>query len=176
MLAEQFEAIQASVEHVRARGICLPVEDVMLFRMLVAIGRSLSQLAEEAIRPFGLTEPEFRVLVELFSKPSSRGHPGELCAGAGQSPASVTRTTDTLVARGLISRAPSEQDRRRMVLRVTAAGETLIHSMLPAAFEHVRTLFASCSSETRQLLLTHLNEIATVLDKADPETLAGGDR
>jgi MarR family transcriptional regulator, negative regulator of the multidrug operon emrRAB len=167
MLAEQFEAIQASVERVRARGVALPVDDVVLFRVLVLVGRSLGQHTEEAIRPFGLAEAEFRVLVELFSRPSGVGHPGELCAGATQSPATMTRTTDGLVGRGLISRVPSELDRRRMILRITTEGEALVRLMLPGAFDHMRTLFDAFSGEARRLLLGHLKEVAAALDQLE---------
>jgi MarR family transcriptional repressor of emrRAB len=167
MLAEQFEAIQASVERVCARGIDLPMDDVVLFRILVLVGRSLGQHTEEAIRPFGLAEAEFRALVELFSRPSGVGHPGDLCAGATQSPATMTRTTDALVSRGLISRVPSEQDRRRMILRITAEGEALVRRMLPGAFDHMRTLFAAFSREARAALLGHLRQVAAALDQLE---------
>ena len=171
MLAEQFEAIQSTVERLAARGIPLPVDDVVLFRALSIVGRRLNHLADEAIRPFGLAEAEFRVLVELFAQPLGIGHPGDLCAGAGQSPATMTRTTDALVGRGLISRELSEQDRRRMILRITAEGENLVRRILPAAFEHMRALFAACSGEVRRLLLAQLKEVAAAMDQLDEATL-----
>ncbi|HKC15645.1 MAG TPA: MarR family winged helix-turn-helix transcriptional regulator, partial [Steroidobacteraceae bacterium] len=74
----------------------------MMFRTLVLLGRALAQLADEAIRPSGLGEAEFRVLMLLYSQPDGVAHPGELCPGSGQSPANMSRITDTLVALDMI--------------------------------------------------------------------------
>ncbi len=167
MLAEQFAAIRAAVSRLQKRGVVLPLDDVVLFRTLVLLGRSLGQFAEIAMRPYGLAEGDLRALVELFSQPDGIGHPGSLCAGTSQSPATMTRTTDVLVERGLISRVPSVQDRRRMILRVTPAGEALVRRILPSFYGHVRPLFQGWSAEARGLLLQQLNEVAVALDQLD---------
>jgi len=59
-----------------------------------------------------------------------RAHPGDLCSALGQSPANMTRVSDALVERKLITRILSGQDRRRMVMRITAKGEALVHECL----------------------------------------------
>jgi MarR family transcriptional repressor of emrRAB len=167
MLAEQFAAIRAAVIRLQKRGVPVALDDVVLFRTLVLLGRSLAQFAETAMRPYGLAEGELRALVELFSQPKGMGHPGSLCVGTNQSPATMTRTTDVLVERGLISRVPSEQDRRRMILQVTPAGETLVRRILPSFYEQVRPLFQDWSAESRGLLLKQLHEVAKALDQLD---------
>ena len=148
----------------------------MLFRTLLLLGRSLGQFAETAMRPYGLAEGELRALVELFSQPEGIGHPGRLCAGTSQSPATMTRTTDVLVERGLISRVASEQDRRRMILRVTPEGEALVRRILPSFYEQVRPLFQNCSADARGQLLKQLNDLALALDQLDapPEAPTSG--
>ncbi len=176
MLAEQLTAIRAAVIRLQKRGVSLPLDDVVLFRTLFLLGRSLGQFAETAMRPYDLAESELRALVELFSQPEGTGHPGSLCAGTSQSPATMTRSTDVLVERGLISRVPSEQDRRRMILQVTPEGEALVRRILPSFYEHVRPLFQNWSADARALLLRQLNELAVALDRLDapPEASAGG--
>jgi MarR family transcriptional repressor of emrRAB len=79
----------------------------------------------------------------------------------------MTRSTDVLVERGLISRVPSAQDRRRMILRVTPEGEALVRRILPSFYEHVRPLFQDWSADARAVLLKQLNELAVALDRLD---------
>ncbi len=165
MLKDQIQAIKTGFDDAKARGLAVRAEDALLFRTLLLIGRALAPLADEAIRPSGLAEAEFRVLMQLFSKPDGIGHPSELCAGAAHSPANITRITDTLVARNLISRIPSEQDRRRMILCVTSEGEALIRRFIPAAFSKLSKLFATLSAESRAQLMAHLGEIAAAYDQ-----------
>lgn len=165
MLKDQIQAIRTGIEGAKARGLVIRGEDALLFRTLLLVGRALAPLADEAIRPSGLAEAEFRVLMQLYSQPDGVGHPSELCAGAAHSPANISRITDTLVARNLISRFPSEQDRRRMILCVTSDGEALIRRFIPAAFAKLSTLFATLSDESRAQLMVHLSEIAAAYDQ-----------
>ncbi len=172
MLTTQLKAIKTGIAGAQARGLNVAAENALLFRTLLLVGRALGTLADEAIRPSGLLEAEFRVLMQLFSQPQGVGHPGELCAGSSHSPANISRITDTLVARGLISRSASEQDRRRMNLRVTATGEELIRHFVPSAFQQIGSLFATLSDQSRAQLLAHLDEIAAAYDQmaGEPHT------
>ena len=165
MLTTQLQAIKTGIAAAQARGLDVPAENALLFRTLLLVGRAVGTLADEAIRPSGLLEAEFRVLMQLYSRPDGVGHPGELCAGSAHSPANISRITDTLVARGLISRSASEQDRRRMILRVAAEGEELIRRFVPSAFRQIGTLFATLSAESRAQLLAQLDEIAAAYDQ-----------
>ena len=164
MLSVQVEAIGKAMRGARERGLPIPIEDALLLRTLVIVGRALAQLADEAIRPSGLADGEFRVLMQLFSQREGIGHPSELCVGADQSPANITRITDALVARGLISRMPSAQDRRRTILQVTPEGEALIRS-LPEAFAACQQLFLMLSAEERAGLRVHLSRVVQAYDQ-----------
>lgn len=172
MLAEQIAAIRAAVIRLQKRDFALPLEDVMLFRTLLLVGRSLEQFAESAMGPYGLAEGELRALVQLYSQPEGTGHPGSLCAATNQSPATMTRTTDVLVERGLISRVPSAQDRRRMILKVTPEGEALVRRILPSFYDQVRPLFGGWPAEARTQLLRQLNELAAALDRLETLKMA----
>jgi MarR family transcriptional regulator, negative regulator of the multidrug operon emrRAB len=170
VLKDQVQAITEGIGGARARGLAIPADDAVLFRTLLLVGRALAHLADEAIRPSGLAEAEFRVLTQLYSLPDGVGNPSELCAGSAHSPANISRITDTLVARQLISRVPSEQDRRRMILRVTAEGEALIRRFIPSAFAPIGTLFATLSHDSRAQLTAQLTEIAAAYDRLMAES------
>src|ERR1019366_3647210 len=119
----QFQKLEANLERLRGRMPDLPTSCVLLSRLLQHLGRGMSAMLEHEIRPCGLTEAEFRVLTTLFSQPDGVANPGDLCSRAAQSPANMSRICDALVGRDLITRVLSDQDRRRMVLRITPQGE-----------------------------------------------------
>src|ERR1700694_5837337 len=115
----QFEMREPNLKGLSARVPDLPITGILLCRLVLHLGRQMSAMFEQQIRPFGLAEAEFRVLTTLFSQPDGVAHPGDLCSRAAQSPANMSRICDALVGRDLITRVLSDQDRRRMVLRIT---------------------------------------------------------
>lgn len=147
-----------------ARFSELPVVETVALRLLVLLGREISSRLEQALRPHGLNESEFRTLIMLFSQPDGVAHPGTLCASAAQSPANMTRVADGLCERGLITRVPSERDRRRAILRITPAGEDLARTLLPQTAAYTRDLFAPMPPQERQALLEQLQSLLSRID------------
>jgi MarR family transcriptional regulator, negative regulator of the multidrug operon emrRAB len=86
-------------------------------------------------------------------------NPSELCARASQSPANMSRISDALVSRDLITRVLSAHDRRRMVLRITEQGEELVRRLLPIMFVPLRTLFADFPEPAQRQLLAQLKQL-----------------
>src|ERR1700685_1859728 len=127
----QFDKLEANLRALSGRMPDLPFTEILLCRLLLHIGREMAAAFEQKIRPFGLAEAEFRVLTTLFSQPDGVAHPSDLCTRAAQSPANMSRISDALVGRGLITRVSSVHDRRRMVLRITGEGEAFVRQLLP---------------------------------------------
>ncbi len=150
-----------------------PITGIMLSRLLLQLGRGVAAMLEQQIRPFGLTEAEFRVLTVLYSQPEGAAHPSELCARTSQSPANMSRISDALVERELITRLSSEQDRRRMVLRITEQGEALVRRLLPLLFEPLRELFGDLSDAEQQQLIAQLKHLGMKLE--DPLSAQAGE-
>lgn len=173
MLTAQLVEIDAGIHRVaaKAEGV-LPVDSAMLFRTLILLGRELTQVLESSIRPFGLNETEYRVLMILFSQPDGMGHPTELCAGAAQSPANMTRLIDSLVARQLVGRSPGVEDRRRTALQITPAGEALVRQVLPHLAGSLRNVFSVMNTAEQRQLITQLQGIATTMDGMDRSKVA----
>jgi DNA-binding MarR family transcriptional regulator len=97
-----------------------------------------------------LSVPQFRALA------FSRNHPGtslsNLAEHLGLTPASTSKLVDGLVARDLVERRESTEDRRRITLNLTALG----FSVWEQAFHHTQGALASRLSrlpETEQELL-----------------------
>jgi MarR family transcriptional regulator, negative regulator of the multidrug operon emrRAB len=162
----QFQKLDANLERLRARMPDLPKSTVLLTRLLLHMGRGMGSMLEIQIRPSGLTEAEFRVLMTLFSQPEGCAHPGDLCAKTSQSPANMSRISDALVGRDLITRLSSLHDRRKMVLRISEQGEELVRGLLPTMFGPLREMFKDFSEEEQLQLIEQLKLLGTKLDQA----------
>jgi MarR family transcriptional repressor of emrRAB len=161
----QFQQLEVNLKRLQGRLPDLPVSSVLLTRMIQNLGRVMSSMLEQQIRPFGLAEVEFRVLTTLFSQPDGCAHPTELCARTSQSPANMSRISDALVSRDLITRVSSMRDRRKMVLRITEQGEDLVRRLLPTLFGPLREMFKDFSEEAQQQLIVQLKHLGSMLDQ-----------
>jgi MarR family transcriptional regulator, negative regulator of the multidrug operon emrRAB len=160
------DVVVASLTRLKERIPQAPISKILLSRLLVELGRGMSGRLELAIRPFGLAEPEFRVLTVLFSQPEGIAHPSELCARTAQSPANMSRIADALVSRDLITRVSSTKDRRRMVLRITEQGEELVRHLMPALFAPLEALLAEFTSAELDQLVALLARLFERLARA----------
>jgi DNA-binding MarR family transcriptional regulator len=143
----------------------LPKHSVMLSRLLVQLGRSMAALLEHENKPLGLSETEFRVLTTLFAQADSGAYPTELCAKTSQSPANMSRISDALVSRDLITRGSSALDRRKMVLRITEAGEELVRRLMPRLYGSLRELFEGFPDDEQLRLVGQLKRLGANVDK-----------
>jgi MarR family transcriptional repressor of emrRAB len=162
----QFELVEAHLKQLGERIPELPVPGILMCRMILTLGREMAAGFEQKIRPFGLNEPEFRVLSTLFSQASGVAHPGDLCAAAAQSPANMSRIADALVSRHLITRVLSVQDRRRMELRITEKGEQLVRTLLPKMIEPLNDMLRDFPESDQLQVIALLKRLATVLDQS----------
>jgi MarR family transcriptional regulator, negative regulator of the multidrug operon emrRAB len=164
--SSQFELMEANLLNLGARIPDLPATGILMCRLLLHVGREMAALFEQQIRPFGLTEPEFRVLTTLFSQPEGVAHPSDLCIRASQSPANMSRISDALVARGLITRDSSVQDRRKMVLRITDEGAQFVRELLPKLWTPLRHMLKDFSETEQRQLVALLKRLGIKLDEA----------
>ena len=162
----QYLKLEANLERLRARMPDLPKSSILLSRLLQHIGRGFASMLEIQIRPFGLTEAEFRVLTTLFSQPEGCAHPSDLCATTSQSPANMSRISDALVGRDLITRLSSLHDRRKVVLRITEQGEELVRRLLPTMYGPLREMLRDFSEDEQLQLIEQLELLGTKLDQA----------
>jgi DNA-binding MarR family transcriptional regulator len=167
----QLDLLEANLRALSARLPDVPFNEILLCRLLLRLGREMAAALEHRIRPFGLAEAEFRVLTTLFSQPDGVAHPSDLCARADQSPANMSRISDALVSRDLITRVLSVQDRRRIVLRITEQGEDLVRRLLPKLFVSLRGMFAEFSESEQRLLISQLKRLHANLEETHKQTL-----
>jgi MarR family transcriptional repressor of emrRAB len=160
--------IEGAIGQIATRFPEVSVSDTLILRLLMLLGRELSSLLENSLRPHDLNDTDFRILMCLVSQPDGVACPSDLCAFVAQSPANMTRVADALNERGLITRTASEQDRRRTMLRITPAGEALARSLLPTVVGITRDVFGDISQSNRRALLEHLRALTAQIDRHDP--------
>jgi MarR family transcriptional repressor of emrRAB len=146
----------------------LPIQAMLFSRLAISLGRKVTALLERHIHRSGLQEPAFRVLTTLYSQPGGAAHPSQLCTITGLSPTNISRISDALVGRDLITRSPSLVDRRRRALQITARGESLVRNILPTLFATTRPILRGCSEQEQVRLIGHLKLIAVGLAARKP--------
>jgi MarR family transcriptional regulator, negative regulator of the multidrug operon emrRAB len=162
----QFELVEAYLQNLSVRVADVPATGILMCRLLMHVGREMTTLFERQIRPFGLAEAEFRVLTTLFSLPGGVAHPGDLGARASQSPTNMSRISDALVSRGLITRDLSLKDRRRMELRITEQGDEVVRQLLPKLFAPLRELLKEFPEAEQRQLNDQLKRLGFELEQA----------
>ena len=138
--------------------------DAILFRLLVMLTPEMQNAFEREIRQHGLNEIEFRTLAILFRHDDGRASPSELCSFDTISRANMTRISDVLVARKLITRAAASNDRRRIVLAITAKGRRLVRTVAPRLMPGLDALLSGVGAREKKQLIDTLKRIAGNLD------------
>jgi MarR family transcriptional regulator, negative regulator of the multidrug operon emrRAB len=167
-----FELMEENLQNLKKRMPDLPVSGILLCRLLLHVGREMTASFEQQIRPFGLAEAEFRVLTTLYSQPDGVAHPGDLCVRASQSPANMSRISDALVERGLITRVSSVADRRRMVLRITEEGERFVRDLLPKLHLPLLQMLRDFPDSEQRAMCEQLKKLAGELDRMTAAVVA----
>ena len=155
--------VEDAIQRISRRMPEMRVMESLICRVITILGRDLTTRLDEALQPAGLAELEFRTLLTIFSRDGS-ATPGDLSAALAQSPANLTRLSDSLVERGLITRNPDLEDRRRMLLTLQPAGEQLVRSLMPRIGPEISAAFADFTATEKQQLLGSLKRLMAGID------------
>ena len=134
----------------------IPGPDHVWLVMMKAM-RALMRYAAAGIEDTGLGDSDFRVLEVLLHKgPLPVNTIGPI---VDLTPGSISIAVDRLVAKGLVSRVESPQDRRVRIVALTARGKALI---VPAFRKHsgqMRKIFSELSPEELRSLEVALKKV-----------------
>jgi DNA-binding MarR family transcriptional regulator len=118
--------------------------------VLVKLGNEVLARAEDPLAALGLSGRQYMILAVLGADaPPSQL---DLAALVGLLPAQVVPVLDELERRGFVERQRSEADRRRSVVRVTAAGTEILAKADDLAREIEDTLFGDLDPAAREQL------------------------
>lgn len=121
--------------HVRDTCLCLHVQRA---------ARALARRFDEALRPYGLTNGQFSLLMSLNRpEPPPMGPVADLLA---MDRTTLTAMLKPLARRGLVEITPDPKDRRGKRLKLTEAGRATLIAALPvwqSTHDEIDTLFES---------------------------------
>jgi MarR family transcriptional repressor of emrRAB len=145
----------------------MPAAEARLTRLLLMVGHRFDDIVEQALRPHDINHSDFLTLMILYSRPDGSSTPGELCEYTSQGATNMTRIANALVKRGLITRGGSEEDRRRVLIRITPTGRRFVQKLLPPLFPRVSAAFAGFSDTDKRSFSRLLRKLADNLDRLD---------
>lgn len=150
-----------------------------LLRAIRRIVRRISEHSKHLSAAYGLTVPQLMCLKAIGELEEHAEITVAGVAGAVQlSPATVSRILDRLVKAGLVDRVRSEEDRRRVLLSLTAAGVERYYTLpRPLQEEFVERLMALDPAERSRLLdaVLRINELMEATDLEAAPVLAPGE-
>src|SRR4051812_1526313 len=106
--------------HVRDHCLCLHTQRA---------ARALARRFDRALRPLGLTNGQFSLVMSL-NRPEPAGM-GPVAALLGLDRTTLTAALKPLERRGLVASAPHPTDRRSRLMRLTPQGHALLAQALP---------------------------------------------
>ena len=138
----------ATVHHIRDTCLCLAAQRA---------ARALARRFDAALRPFGLTNGQFSLMVAL-----NRPEPppiGRLAPFLAMDASTLTAAVKPLERRGLLRVIPDTQDRRARRVQITPEGVTLLHQAIPVWRATHAALDAALSDGTADALRQSLAQV-----------------
>ncbi len=150
----------------RAPETGLHVRDTCLCLHAQRAARTLARRFDEVLRPFGLTNGQFSLLMAL-NQPEPPAV-GQLAPFLGMDRTTLTAALKPLERRGLLSVAQGRNDRRSRIVSITADGVATLARALPDWRAAHDRLEAVLSPDEPQALRDSLNRLSAA-EAAPPD-------
>ena len=161
---------QARTPAARARDQ-LHLEQFIPYRLSVLTNIVSMSIADAYEREFGLSIPQWRVIAVLARYPQLSAI--EVAERTAMDKVAVSRAVQGLLSSRRLVRSYDRGDRRRSMLRLSAAGEAVYMKVAPLALQYEKRLLDALSpSDQRALsrLLGRLMDRAKLLDQRKGRT------
>ena len=153
-----------TVLHIRDTCLCLAAQRA---------ARRLARRFDAALRPFGLTNGQFSLMVAL-NQPEPPPI-GRLAPFLGMDPSTLTAAVKPLERRGLLTVEPDPQDRSSRRLRITPEGVTLMRQAVEVWRAEHSALDAVLPPGTSETLRQGLGKIASPRPSPHNSDAGGGE-
>jgi len=163
-MTDSFREVEQRVALTRKRLRGYPHEQVLLARLVTHVQKRQTDLCNAALKAHELNMVTYTALMMLYGAPEQTLTPSELSQATGEKPTNVTRVCDELLARGLIERSAGTADRRKVVLRLSPAGEALVGQIQPGIWQTLQQLYGGFDSEQTRTLTTLLRQVLAGTD------------
>ncbi len=143
----------------------LELERFLPYRLSVLSNRVSQTIASAYADRFGLAVTEWRVIAVLgrYSGLSAT----QVAARTAMDKVAVSRAVARLLERGLLQRDTHDDDRRRSVLELSAAGVAVFDDVVPLALDYERALLAPLDTADRAALDALLGKLEAGLATMD---------
>lgn len=144
-----------------------PNADIVAIWEFVNILRAASNLSEaldKMLAQHGLLQGRWWVLVLLLREDNLSSSPSELADKAGVTKATMTGFIDGLEHEDLVSRLTDRKDRRKLKIKLTAAGRQKLDEVMPIYYTNVTTLMSQLSLQHRQDVVRHMQTLGANAD------------
>ena len=147
-------------------------EQLGAYFALMEVSSLLQYAVDEHLRADGdLSYVQFQILARLVDAPEGRLRMTDLADGVVYSRSGLTYQAGLLDKRGLITRSPSPDDERSVIVSVTDAGRALVAQVLPGHVDRVRQLlFDAMSGDDLAALSAVLGRVRTHMRAAPPRS------
>jgi len=138
----------------------LDLAPVAVFSRISRLARHLDLARREAFTAHGIESWEFDVLAALRRAGAPYElSPGRLLRETLVTSGTMTNRVDRLAARGFVERYPDPEDRRGVIVRLTAEGKTAVDGAFTALLDAERALLQDLPAKDREALATLLRTL-----------------
>ena len=124
-------------------------------RLLARVKAEMHEALERELAPFDITAAQYVILANLAS--GGVDSASKLCKGVSYDPGAMTRMLDRLERKGLVRRVRCPDDRRKVILELTAEGNA-VYPKLAARRLEVLHRFTRGFTETEAAQLANFLE------------------
>jgi DNA-binding MarR family transcriptional regulator len=165
-MAEQpRDEVDDLVEAWRAERPDLDVSPLQVLSRISRLARHLDRARRSAFAAHGLESWEFDVLSALRRQgPPYQLSPGALLRATLVTSGTMTNRIDRLTAAGLVRRNPDPQDKRGVLVTLTADGRDRVDAALAGLLSSEETLLAGLDAGERQALADLLRLLLAPFD------------
>ncbi|ASK27617.1 MarR family winged helix-turn-helix transcriptional regulator [Neisseria chenwenguii] len=108
-----------------------PESQVRVSRLMRVVTERLTGRLNEGLKSYGINENLWFAMMAVYVSPNSEILPSRLSDLMDLTRTSATRLSDEMVEHGWVERHINQQDRRQIVLKLTAEGEAFIQKVWP---------------------------------------------
>ncbi len=144
----------------------LDLERFLPYRLSVLSNRISADIARLYDTRHGLAIPEWRVIAVLAKRPGLSAT--EVAQRTAMDKVAVSRAVSSLLDADRIMREIDADDRRKSVLRLSAAGRALYEDIAPKALAYEQRLLGSLRNDERQALDRLLARMEQLTDESEP--------
>ena len=124
--------------------------------------QSISMNSKSLVKRVGLTGPQLMILQAIVH--AGEVSVGEVAKAISLSQGTVTGILERMEKRGLVIRRRSDSDRRRVLVKASAAGKQLLETAPPLMQEAFVERFGSLPDWEQTMILSALQRLVTIMD------------